>query len=238
MAGVIRFVFSGVDKGIQQLTELRKKVNGVKDAGAGKVGGGALARIGAGAGMGQLGQLGSAIGSPLGAVGAAAVGVGLSLRMLKGTLDASITALENEVKTRYATRDKISNAVKSADERAAAAFLAKRGTAGFTDAKSVAVFREYDKVQKQIGAANAERGSNVLVALARQELASVKSPEAVALGEAFKEAQKQTTVQTEIRDSMNWFQKAYEGIANQMQGRSWNARGIDAMRAEAAVTGD
>jgi hypothetical protein len=238
MAGVIRFVFSGVDKGIAQLTELRKKVNGVKDAGAGKVGGGALARIGAGAGMGQLGQLGSAIGSPLGAVGAAAVGVGLSLRMLKGTLDASITALENEVKTRYATRDKISGATRSADEKSVAFMLANRGKAGFTDAKSQAFFREQDKVAKLTGAAMKERAIASGATFARQELATVKSPEAVALGEAFKEAQKQTTVQTEIRDSMTWIQKAYEGIANQMQGRSWNARGIDAMRAEAAVTGN
>jgi hypothetical protein len=238
MSGVIRFVFSGVDKGIQQLDALRKKVNGVKDAGAGKMGGGALARIGAGAGMGQLGQLGSAIGSPLGAVGAAAVAVGLSMRMLKGTIDASITALETEVKTRYATRDKIAGAKQSADEKSVAFMMANRGKAGFTDAKSVAFFREQDKVAKLTSDAMKERAIASGATFARQELATIKSPEAVALGESFKEAQKQTTVQTEIRDRMTWIQVAYEEIGSVLTGRGWNAREYDATRNLSNVSPD
>jgi hypothetical protein len=74
--------------------------------------------------------------------------------------------------------------------------------------------------------------------LARQELATIKTPEAVALGEAFKEAQKQTSVQMEIRDSMNWFQKAMKALGNGLEGRSRNADVIDALNAEAATTGD
>jgi hypothetical protein len=128
--------------------------------------------------------------------------------------------------------------VQAADEKAAAAFLGNRGKAGFTDPKSVATFREYDKVNKLIMAAEKERGRTALVGLARQELASVKSPEAVALGEAFKEAQAQTSIQMEIRDSMTWMQKTYEGIANGLQGRDWGANVTDSLRNEAAVTGD
>ena len=215
---------------------------------AGKVGAGGggfgktLARLGAGAGMGGLGQVGSALGSPLGALGVAAVGIGLSFRALGGAISTSIEAIKSEVQVRHKTIARVRDAGSTADQSAVGAVMGRKdslvgksGRGGTPEVQKF--FADQEKVQKQIEAAQLNRALKVGDRTAREELTKVVSPEAVALGEAFKEAQAQTAALQEIRDNMNWFQKAYEGIGNQLAGRSWDAKGIDAMRNEAATVG-
>lgn len=242
MAGAIKFVFSGIQQGVQQLAQLKTAVarvaSAAPSAGGLKAGGGLLARVGAAGGLGQVGQIGAALGSPLGALGAAAVGVGLALRSMLAGVAASTAAIKQEVQTRHEIAGKTRSATMSADERAVAAVVAKRADliGGFRGTPELRkFFAERDKAEKFLFEDQVARALKVGAGDIQAERAFIKAPEAVVLTESLKTAQNQLTVQEEIRDRMTWIQKAYEGIANTMQGRAWNAEWFDAQRGVAAV---
>jgi hypothetical protein len=240
MAGVIKFVFSGIDKGIQQMDALSKKITGAKSATGGKVGGGLIARVGAAGGMGQLGQIGAALGSPLGVIGGAAVVAGLALRRFAAQTNESIDALERSVATRTGARAKIADAAKSADESALSSVIARRseligGARGRTEIRSL--FKDVDLVKKQIDSANLDRALKVGANPLRSELAAIRSPESAAMLEMGKTALDALRVQQEISAKLTPFQEFWRNMGNAFTGKERYQSEIDAARNAIDATG-
>jgi hypothetical protein len=236
MAGVIRFVFSGVEKGISQLDALQKKVRATASAGGAKAGGNLLAKVGAGAGVGALGQIGAGIGGALGPIAGAAAAAGLALRAFKGHTDAAIESIKADAATRTAAAATIRGAVGGANEQARSFMLSHRGKAGFTDPASVAWFREQDKIQKQTDAALKDRALSTGSVIARQELAAVRSPESAALLKMGQDSSEQLKEQQKISSELSGFQEFIRNMGNAFTGQSRYQAEIDAARKGMAQT--
>ncbi len=179
--------------------------------------------------------------APLAALGIAAAGAAVLVRSLTGTLRASIDGMESEIRTRRDTADAVRNARAAAEASALSSVMGDpsrymRGLSGPQRAAMRATVREVRGVQRLEDRAVAERFMATGVGTARERLAETRAPEAVALRDAAKRAEREVAIQRELIDSMNGLQKAFLYVGNGLQGRSWDAARVDAERARNATT--
>jgi hypothetical protein len=99
-----------------------------------------------------------------------------------------------------------------------------------------ATVREVRGVQRLEDRAVGERFLATGVGVARERLAETRAPEAVALRDAAKRAEREVAIQQELIDSMGALQKAMLYVGNGLQGRSWDSARVDAERARNATT--
>lgn len=194
-------------------------------------------------GLGPLGQIGEAISSAptkgMAAVGVAAIAAGVALRQLTVVGEEMNRALTATVRTIHDTRNTLAAATSSANQSALSSVMGRReqlvgGDRGTPQLR--AFFKTADTVQKQIDSAQTERALRFGEGEMRSELARIRSPDTAALLDLNKKAEEDIQIQREIRDQMNWFQKAVTFVGNGMQGRSYNADLIDAQRNQAAIS--